>query len=212
MKTVTITKTLYKFDELSDKAKETARDWYRQFVFDDNNDWDCIYEDAATIAEMLGIELRQKPVKLMNGGTRYEPAIYFSGFSSQGDGACFEGTYSYRKGSVKAIKAHAPEDKELHRIAVTLFEIQRKAFYRITANITHHGAYSHSGCIDIDVDCEDSDMYFEADVCCQCLRDFADWIYDQLRKEYEYQNSDESIDENITCNDYTFTEEGKRDD
>ncbi len=36
------------------------------------------------------------------------------------------------------------------------------------------------------------------------------WIYRQLEKEYEYQNSDECVDENILCNSYTFTEDGKR--
>jgi hypothetical protein len=97
----------------------------------------------------LGIELRQLPVKLMSGGTRYDPCIYFSGFSSQGDGACFEGTYRYKKGSVKAIKAHAPQDKELHRIAKGLQEAQRPTRYSITANIKHRGRYYHPGCMEI---------------------------------------------------------------
>lgn len=39
-----------------------------------------------------------------------------------------------------------------------------------------------------------------------------DWIYRQLEKEYEYQNSDECIDENLMGNSYTFREDGTRED
>lgn len=204
------TKTVgvYSFDELSDSAKEKARDWFRQGNLD-HDWWEFVYEDAATIAEMLGIDLRQRPVKLHGGGTRYEPAIYFSGFSSQGDGACFEGTYSYKAGSAKAIKSHAPLDKELHRIADALQGEQRRAFYKLSANISHRGHYNHSGCMDIDVN-SDHPGEFDADAIRSCLTDFADWIYRQLEKEYDYQNADEQIDENIRANDYEFDEDGER--
>lgn len=38
----------YKFDELSDKAKERALDWWRQGALD--YDWfDCVYEDASRV-------------------------------------------------------------------------------------------------------------------------------------------------------------------
>lgn len=37
-----------------------------------------------------------------------------------------------------------------------------------------------------------------------------DTFYSALEKEYEYLNSDESVDENIKANEYTFTESGKR--
>lgn len=204
MRTKTVSADVYKFDELSDSAKERARDWFRETSQDDEW-WDCMYEDFATIADMLGIDLRQRPAKLMNGTTRYEPAIYFSGFSSQGDGACFEGTYRYKPGALKAIKSHAPTDAELHRIARTLQAIQRRAFYHLTANIAQRGRY-HS--MEIDVDAGDFAGEFDADGIRECLTDFADWMYRQLEKEYEYQNSDETVDENIRCNDYEFDEEG----
>ena len=38
-------------------------------------------------------------VRLMGGGTRAKPCIWFSGFWSQGDGACFEGYWSNAKGA-----------------------------------------------------------------------------------------------------------------
>lgn len=38
----------YSFDELSDSAKESARDWYRQGALD-YDWWDSVYEDAAMV-------------------------------------------------------------------------------------------------------------------------------------------------------------------
>jgi len=39
---------VYEFDELDDKAKERARDWYREGALD-YKWWDAIYDDAARI-------------------------------------------------------------------------------------------------------------------------------------------------------------------
>lgn len=209
MRTETITKTLYKFDELSDDAKETARDWWRNADAIDSSFSECVIEDAARMADILGIDLRQRPVKLMNGSTRYDPTIYFSGFSSQGDGACFEGSYRYKLGSVKAIKSEAPQDTTLHAIARDLQNIQRKAFYKLHATIKQHGRYY---AMDIDVyrgDDQYRDISSELeDGIKEALKDFANWIYRQLKQEYDYQNSDENVDESIRINEYEFTENG----
>jgi hypothetical protein len=207
-RTVTTTKEVYKFSELSDSAKERAREWYREGNLD-YEWWDFVYEDATTIAKILGIDLEQKPVKLMNGSQRWDPSIFFSGFWSQGDGACFEGTYRYAAGSVKAIKQHAPQDKKLHQIAERLYEAQRKCFYSLTATIEHRGHYYHSGCMSIDVD-SDRDCKFDRDDIVQPLRDFADWIYKSLESEHDYLTSDESVDDMMEANDYEFDEDGNR--
>lgn len=44
----TIQTTVFEYDELSDKAKDKARDWYRERALD-YDWWDSIYEDAANI-------------------------------------------------------------------------------------------------------------------------------------------------------------------
>ena len=121
----TLSKTVYKFDELNDSAKENARQWFRESSAGDD-DTSCTYEDAATCGDILGIDLRTRSVKLMGGGTRLEPCIYYSGFSSQGDGACFEGSYAYAKGSTKKIREHAPQEAELHRIADTALALHER--------------------------------------------------------------------------------------
>lgn len=193
----TIEKTVYQYDELSDEAKAKARDWYRE-DYPYWEWWDSVYDDAKRMGSLIGIEIDQ---------------ISFSGFWSQGDGACFTGSYSYAKGGAKAIKAEAPNDKELHRIADQLQAVQRQNFYRLAASMSQRGHYSHSGCMSVDVEGSenryrdiggtDNDIY-------QLMRDFADWVYSRLEAEYEYLTSDEQVEESIRCNDYEFDENGER--
>lgn len=42
----------------------------------------------------------------------------------------------------------------------------------------------------------------------QLMRDFADWIYEQLEKAYDYRTSDEAVEESIIANEYEFDENG----
>jgi hypothetical protein len=58
MRTETTTRTLYTFDELSDQAKEKARDWYRQGIGEGYDWWEDVYENAATIGlKIAGFDL-----------------------------------------------------------------------------------------------------------------------------------------------------------
>jgi hypothetical protein len=203
--------TVYQFDELSDSAKEAARDWFRQGNLD--YEWyEFVFDDVATIADLLGIDLRQTPVKLIDGTSRMKPSIMFSGFYSQGDGACFEGTYSYKKGSVKSVRDYAPDDTRLHRIAEALRDIQRPHFYKLEARVKHSGHYCHEFCTQIAVDGANGYLAYAdaADAIAQTLREFMHWIYRRLESEYEYLNSDESVDESIRANEYEFEESGAR--
>ena len=204
---------VFQYDELDDRAKERAREWYSRHVFEDSCDWEFVYEDAAEVADILGIDLRQRRVQLMGGGHRYGPSIYFSGFWSQGDGACFEGTYRYAKGATKKIREYAPQDKELHRIAEELQAVQRKHFYHLIASMNHTGHYCHSGCMSVEVEHNDDryrDIGDAEEEITQLMRDFADWIYAALESEYDYQTSDEAVEEAIRANEYEFDENGDR--
>lgn len=209
------TKTVYHFAELDDAAKERARDWWRTL---EQTDFDAEYviEDAQRMGEILGITFDQRPVKLMNGATRYDPTVYWSGFSSQGDGACFEGRYAYAKGATKAIRKAAPDDKRLHAIADALQVAQKANGYRLEAQCEHSGHYYHSGCMRVEV-WSAGDSYRERDLkagaddaITQAMRDFADWIYRQLETEYEWRMADEQVDDAITANEYDFDEQGNR--
>jgi len=205
--------TVYRLAELSDEAKDKARAWYREGGFD--YDWyDAVYEDFQQIAEILGIDFKTRTVRLMGGGSRQEPRTFFSGFWSQGDGACFEGYYSYRKNVSAAIRAYAPQDATLHGIADALQAVQRRNFYQLRAEATHRGRYHHEYCMAISVTRDSptwQDMTADAeDVITEALRDLARWLYRQLERKYEYLTSDEAVDESIITNDYTFTSSGRR--
>lgn len=207
----TVESTVYKFEELSDKAKEKARAWFRD---DPDTFWsENVIEDFETIAGMLGIEFSTHNVRTVGGKQYTASDIWWSGFWSQGDGACFEGTYRWKKGAAKAVKAHAPKDEKLHAIADGLQAIQKQHGYRLQAVIAkrdHH--YSHSRTVSIEV----SDSQTGADskletqeTVAELLRDLMQWLYRSLEEEYEWHNADEQVDENITANEYEFTAAGK---
>lgn len=215
--------TVYTFDELSESAKDRARDWFRQFASDDFNESSAsgVIEDCARHAALFGLDIRQRPVKLMNGSTRMDPEVYYSGFCSQGDGASYSGSYSYHKGSVKAVESDAPSgegkgyvgNNELNRIVRELHAIQRRHFYQINAVVrAGRSRYSHSATMEIDVERADERPMADEDqeAVSECLKDFADYIYRQLEREYEYRQSDEVVDEDISANGYEFDEHGKR--
>ncbi|OYR26501.1 antitoxin of toxin-antitoxin stability system [Brucella pseudogrignonensis] len=205
--------TVYRLAELSDAAKDNARGWYREGGFD--YDWyDAVYEDFQRIAEILGIRLKTRTVGLMGGGSRQDACIWFRGFWSQGDGACWEGFYTYRKAASAEIRSYAPQDTTLHRIADALSAVQKRNFYQLRAEASHRGHYYHEYCMSIAVERDSptwQDMTADAeDVVIEALRDLARWLYRQLEREYEYLSSDEAVDETIIANEYTFTDAGRR--
>ena len=209
----TVETTVYELEELPDTAKEQARAWYRGTCLE--HEWyDAVFEDFETICRILGITLRTSPVKLFGGGTREKPHLWFRGFSSQGDGASFEGAFSHAHGSAKAIRAHAPKDTELHRIADELQAAQRRNFYQLHTSIRTRGNYCHEYSMAIEVE-RDSPTWQPMtdgaeDTVTEALRDLARWFYRQLEREYDYLTSDAAVDEAIAINQWTFTAEGRR--
>ena len=141
---------VYDFTELSDAAKDKARAWFRETI--DHDWWDSVYDDFEQICPILGVTLATRTVRLMGGGTRQKPCIWFSGFWSQGDGACFEGRYAYAPRASLRIRDYAPQDTELHRIADALQALQRSNFYQLTASFRQTGRYSHAYAMTFDVD------------------------------------------------------------
>ncbi|MBN9362818.1 MULTISPECIES: antitoxin of toxin-antitoxin stability system [unclassified Devosia] len=205
--------TVYRLDELPEAARDKARAWYREGAFD--HDWyEFVYDDFERICAILGVELSTTRVPLYGGGTRQKPCIWFSGFWSQGDGACFEGRYRHAKGAPRHIRDHAPEDGELHRIADSLQAIQRRNFYQLHAGICHRDRYYHEYTMVVAVERDSpvwQNMTAEAEeAVTETLRDLARWLYRQLEREYEYLTSDAVVDEAILANAYTFTASGRR--
>ena len=200
----------YQFEELDDKAKETAREWFREGESEMFGAHGEINEPLETAAKLLGIEFDGVPVKLMGGGMRTEPDIRWSGFGCQGDGASFVGCYGHAKGAAKRIRAEFPTDTVLHGIADELAGIQKRNGYRVSARVRQMTVEVFKGDKEAYADgSSEQDSALAAEVL-DAMRRFAQWIYDYLQQEYEYRMSDESVDESIRANEYEFLENGRR--
>lgn len=223
MRTKTI--ELYQYAELSDAAKEKARDWYRNASAGDDFWSECAIESIKEAGEYLGIDFDTAR------GRTSQPAIYYSGFWSQGDGCSYTGTWRAKDCKPDALADEFTGDGktnvELRRIAAALGAIVAKypeSCARVSAS--HRG---HNLAVECDAGEEmpdnaglnyESDEYyaaleawrdaFPADDVTELLSDFASWGYRLLESEYEFQNSDEIVSETIIANEYEFTAEGVR--
>jgi len=187
-----------KYHELSEEAKDKAREWWRnRYEFDG----EFVTEDWKQILEHLGF---------------FDVDIYWSGFCSQGDGACFTGHWEDKYVKYDKLVELVGEEKAkeygefFHQMKALLDLNATEPHY---ARLTHRGHYYHEHSttyeIDIPEDAEDSVPDFEENFkeACQYLMRK---IYRQLEDEYEYQMSDEAVAEAIECNEYDFNEEGER--
>lgn len=221
MRTETVTVTYYTFEELSDKAKERARDWWKELSSNDNEFADMVIEDAANIAALMGLDIRRNKVNKMDGGIMWTPSVEWSGFSCQGDGACFKGIYAGTiKNAFDRVREYAPKDERLHTIAAKLDELQLKYDGGVRSAISLTSSrYCHSGIMTTDtkvVRIEDSYSYEDdadselEDEFRSIMREFANWIYKQLEHEYNFVMSNENVDESIISNGYEFDINGNR--
>jgi hypothetical protein len=198
---------VYQFDELSDKAKERARQWYREACAGDSYWSESVIESFVdSVAPRMGWDIPKAR------HSRTQPAVYFSGFWSQGDGACFEGTWDPCKVDAAALKADWTADTCLHDIA-DKFDALKSVLTPDdcddlpSASVKQRGHYSHEFCTEFQ--CYGMSAEQESDFK-EASRDLMRWLYRSLEKEYEYQNSDEVVDENIRANEYEFEENGER--
>lgn len=202
-------KTEFKFDELSERAKQTARELYTSGDYPGYDWWDGVYDDAVRMAKLLGIEIGATKRTTARGHTYADINIWFSGFCSQGDGACFDGNYRYAPDAVKNIEQETT-DEELLRIAkeLTLMQLTQRlngheyfrgSIYSDNSNSIRTEIYDWG----IDEVGEPDEDDFK-----QLMQDFADWIYKRLEDENDYLYSDEYVDERLSENDCVFDEDG----
>lgn len=175
-----IEKTIYRFDELTDAAKEKAREWFRTVSADDNWWSEYVIDDAKRIGALIGFEV---------------DGVYWS----LGDGACWTGSVTYSTGCAAAVARECPQDSEIQRIAREWHALQRRNFYQIRGGVSANDRYMRTSADDREVTGAN-----------RIVSDFADWIYRALEKEYGYQMSDECVDESIRANEYEFDEDGNR--
>lgn len=213
-----------KYHELSETAQEKARSWYRAEGIS-YEWWDTVFEDVTACLKLLGFDATEsvgRDRKTKEGQTHMmwveESTIKFSGFSSRGDCASFTGTWAAARVNMSALMAHAPLDETLTTICAKL-SVTALQYTEMTAVITRK-AYHYSSEMAMDVECcfdteqyevgdWDQDMVSAASVVEVMAREAARWVYSQLEKEYDYLQSNECVADNISCNEYDFTEEGE---
>ena len=189
MKTITKETTVYKFSELNEEAKEKAIENLYDINVDTEFWHECVIDNFKEDMEKIGFQVDK---------------VYFSGFSSQGDGACFEG---------KMI------DLRLFLLKHKMGNKFRKFLnYSNDMGISteHRGHYYHEMCMIVTVSdyallysiSQERFDSFEEWIT-ETLRDYARGVYKQLEKEYDYLTSAKVIEETIEANDYDFTEDGK---
>ena len=183
--------TLYKFDELSTESKERA---ITSFQEDEDYlayewDGDTIY-DFTTILELIGY---------------YDITCYFSGFHSQGDGACFSARFERNKRCLEKVKKYCPKEQEILNIVE---KIQSEIPLREEYEIKHTGHYYHEYCTNVYYlgDSEKAEQLDERFL--ELSRQLMRILYKKQNDEYDYLNSSEAITEFIIANDYEFTEDG----
>jgi len=197
MRTITKEIELYKFEELSEKAKDKFR--YSQDLY--------ILEEF--IRDYLGEYL----------GLDYSKLEYSLSYS-QGDGACFR-IDSLDTAKLLELDTHN-EFKAFRKFELDLFLPLIGAGY-IEFN-RYNSFYSHERSYTIELNLWGVEEYYFGRELSERLKDRLELFIDALRswyidlqikirdygyKEIEYLQSDECIVELCECNGYEFTEDGK---
>ena len=183
---------LYKFDELSTETKEKAISSFQEDDSYLDYDWhEWTINDFKTILELIGY---------------YDITCYFSGFHSQGDGACFSARFSRNKRCLDKVKKYCQKEEKILDIVE---QIQSEIPLHEEYEIKHSGHYYHEYCTSVYYlgDNEKAEQLDERFL--ELSRQLMVILYKNLNDEYDYLNSSEAIIEHIKANDYEFTEDGK---
>ena len=185
---------------------------YRHINVEHGEWWDSTYE-------MFKEDMKEKGIEVED--------IYFSGFWSQGDGACFEGRVCDWELFLKSL---GHDSSILTRFAKDTWSF----------SVKHSGHYYHENCTHFSVDMPnpdgESDDWFIETFCIyndpddirgkaelailrtydyevmtnrfvEMFKDSMRDLYRKLEKEYDYLTSDEAVKETIIANDLFETDE-----
>ena len=187
--TKVILKTVYELDEVKEKAIEKHRYIHVEF-----SDW----------YELLIIDWKEK---LEKAGF-LNPKIYFSGFCSQGDGACFDCDSFDISRLLKNLDFTDEEKARILEIQDDFsISIEKTGFYNL---------YSHERTryVEIDDFCvekqSDKNLLFNLKKQIEEMRlDFCAKIYSDLNDEYDYLTSDSVVYDTLRANEWLFEENGE---
>lgn len=191
---------------VNSEQRERLLEKYRYINVEHDEWWDCVYADFREDMKAVGINVTR---------------MYFSGFWSQGDGACFEGLFD----NVRTYLDHHHKDQ--YPVIRKLLEHDGEVY----AQCEHRGHYYHENCTEFWVDMdtltgmlpqptefhetiaeqwqsqlEDEVDAFEKDVTEQ-WRSYMQDLYRKLEAEYDHLVSDEAVWDTIEANELDEDEE-----
>lgn len=186
MRTETIIKTYAYFSELTDDQKLKVIENYNDINVDSRYWAECDIEDFKTLLELLGYS---------------EIEVFYSGFSSQGDGASFKAIFDVPKNRRELasradralvefptyIKANMLEDFKFMDFSLA----QEDGISRL--EVGHDGRYCHSNA-----------MIGDNRELLTFSKQLADILYKVLETTYYYLQSKEAIEDTLTANEYEF--------
>ena len=183
---------------LSELSPEAARVAYERWLEDGGYDFDSQYtiDDMIECGATIGINVDN---------------IYYSGFSSQGDGACFVGSYKFKPDWKSSLENFCPGYTQLISLGERLQKVYEEfGKLYVTVYKTSH-RYDHENTVGFDVQSDDEEISIWAahDAIEEILKDFMHEIYRRLEEEYTWTNSQEFFQEMAEANEWYFTEEGK---
>jgi len=193
----TITVNLYEFDELNEEAKEKARDWYRDANSSESFYLDEIYDSLKAVFKTANIKLTDWSLGAYNRGNDVSFDL--------GDA-----------GELKGKRAMAWLENNLLakcRITAEQFSKNRKNYMSFGDSFRigkiKPGPFTGM-CYDEDYIDALKKSIASGDTLKEAFKNLANICGTLCENEVEYQNEDETVDENIRANEYTFTKSGKR--
>lgn len=186
MKTIEL--KVFSFDELSDDAKERAIEKYYDINIDSNNWSEPIIEGVTEELERLGY---------------YDIKVFFSGFHSQGDGACFTASVDINKWI------------EAHGLTSGLSALKGQSG-NFSFSITHKSRHYYSTSTDVEQGFygdSSKEAEEQAEIMLREIKKEREVIGDKLYASLEILNdeltSDKAIAETLSANEYEFLENGE---
>ena len=191
MRTITEIFTVYNINELESDAQEKA---LQEFIVDN----DAIQMNMDMYVEELTDDL--KSFGMTN------TIIHYSGFWSQGDGACFTGNFN-----IKQIEHDKRNNDQYTEIVKRLNILYKKhptlsAITKRKSNYYCHHKTVYTECF------EEQENENQVDIDCFELLSIFDqimfWIYDSLQKGHEFFTSMENFKKTCSYNDWEFLKNG----
>ena len=193
---------------LSKERRDALLEKHRNINVEYGEWWDGVYEQFVESCTEKGICVDTRDVRTVSGKTVTKLSIYFSGFWSQGDGACFEGRVDDWPKFFAA--AGCPE----------LTDLYEKLTDPLSLSWTHSGHYYHSNSVSFDNELlatnphdEDEDPFQHSvweqvsqaglvfdkreEDFIEFIRGLMDQLYKDLEEEHDYLTDDERVVEYI---------------